>query len=233
MIARMNPPSRNQGPHGAGRRSDRVYASLLTAIRDLEYVPGQRIAESSVAARLAVSRTPVREALARLSAEGLVRVTPQVGTEVGRISMMEVRRGAFVRVGLESEALRTITRLEQPNVTRMELLLTKLRNATEQGDHQSFLELDDQLHGELFTIAGYPEVWQLVQSTKVHIDRVRYLAVKETIVDSNLHTEHAMLVQSIRDRDLFLGLATVDSHCWRVVNALGMISEAHPEYFEA
>ncbi len=64
----------------AGRTSDRVYAEIAAAVRDLRLPPGQALSETELAERLGVSRTPIREAIARLVDSGLVSVMPQVGT---------------------------------------------------------------------------------------------------------------------------------------------------------
>src|ERR1700678_30295 len=62
------------------RTSDRVYAELAAAIRDLRLPPGQGLSETELAVRLGVSRTPVREAISRLVDARLVSVGSQVGT---------------------------------------------------------------------------------------------------------------------------------------------------------
>jgi DNA-binding GntR family transcriptional regulator len=62
------------------RVSDRVYAELVSAIRELRLPPGTSLPETELAARLHVSRTPLREAIARLADSRLVTVVPQVGS---------------------------------------------------------------------------------------------------------------------------------------------------------
>ena len=67
-----------------------VYAALRQAIVRGELEPGQQISENALAANLGVSRTPVREALARLRDDRLVEIVPQLGTFVSRISPQAV-----------------------------------------------------------------------------------------------------------------------------------------------
>src|ERR1044072_2785086 len=78
-----------------------AYQTLRDAIVRVDIVPGQQLSENELAAQLGVSRTPVREALARLRDEQLVHVVPQLGTFVSRISPAAVGDAQFVREALE------------------------------------------------------------------------------------------------------------------------------------
>src|SRR5882757_7741284 len=91
----------NGGP--AGRA---VYSSVRDAIVSTELEPGRQISENELAARLGVSRTPVREALARLRDDRLVEIVPQFGTFVSRISVAGVDDAQFLREALECSAVR-------------------------------------------------------------------------------------------------------------------------------
>src|SRR4051794_37791656 len=94
-------------PRLAGDRlSDSVYTELSEAIRSLELPPGTKLSEPTLAARLGVSRVPVREAIARLADQRLVTVTPQVGTRVAPILVGEVESACFIRSSLEAGAPR-------------------------------------------------------------------------------------------------------------------------------
>src|SRR5215475_9365739 len=93
-LGALNPVS--PAPTG-WRMSDRVYAELESAIRNLVIKPGQLLSETELAAQLNVSRTPLREAVSRLAHANLVVVTPQVGTRCAQIAMTEVREACFVR----------------------------------------------------------------------------------------------------------------------------------------
>src|ERR687894_38551 len=79
---------------------------MRDAIVRVDLAPGQRLSENELAGQLGVSRTPVREALARLRDERLVAVVPQLGTFVTRISTGAVGDAQFVREALECAAIR-------------------------------------------------------------------------------------------------------------------------------
>src|ERR1044072_1223796 len=83
-----------------------VYTTLRDAIVSGQLEPGRQISENELAARLGVSRTPIREALQRLREERLVAVVPQYGTFVTHISESAVSDAQFVREALECAAIR-------------------------------------------------------------------------------------------------------------------------------
>ncbi|MEL7151123.1 MAG: GntR family transcriptional regulator [Pseudomonadota bacterium] len=89
---------------GQGSSGWTAYEAMMQAIRRGDYVPGARLREEEVAARLNLSRTPVREALRRLEAEGIVEHQPRSGAVVRQLSHAEVVELYEMRVVLERTA---------------------------------------------------------------------------------------------------------------------------------
>lgn len=94
----------DRAPVGHGMGADYVYERLREAIVEQRYRPGERLVEQRVAAELAVSRTPVREALRRLEAEGLVTITTNRGAAVRDVDLDEVVDLYGLRARLEAYA---------------------------------------------------------------------------------------------------------------------------------
>src|SRR3954447_18323095 len=94
---------------------DQVYLALREAIVSAELEPGRRLSENALGDALGVSRTPVREALARLRDERLVAIVPQLGTFVTLLSPQAVADAAFVREALECAAVRLATERATPD----------------------------------------------------------------------------------------------------------------------
>lgn len=92
----MNTPDMSQG--------EAAYASLIAAIRAGDFAPGDRLRETDVAARLHLSRTPVREALRRLEAEGIVEHRPRLGAIIRQLSHGELVELYEMRSVLERTA---------------------------------------------------------------------------------------------------------------------------------
>src|SRR5918993_981118 len=93
-------PTFERGPRGG--TTDRVERVLRSAVVDLQFEPGEFIEKALVCERLAVSRFPVSEALARLAAEGLVEILPQRGTRAALIRLPEVIEAMVIRRALEA-----------------------------------------------------------------------------------------------------------------------------------
>jgi DNA-binding GntR family transcriptional regulator len=90
-------------------KTEAVYRALRTQIESWELGPGARLSEVAIAERLGASRTPVREAIRRLSREGLVRFTPGEVAQVAPISLRGVRALYEFRMILEPAAVRMVT----------------------------------------------------------------------------------------------------------------------------
>src|SRR5204863_7670713 len=101
-----------------------VYAALRDAIVSTELEPGRQISENEIADRLGVSRTPVREALARLRDDQLVQIVPQLGTFVSRISVAGVDDAQFLREALECSAVRLAAeRVDAADVAELRVII--------------------------------------------------------------------------------------------------------------
>src|SRR3954467_10017610 len=98
----LTPISRTNG----ARAGLAAYEALRDAIISTELEPGQQVSENEIAEKLGVSRTPVREALARLRDDQLVQIVPQLGTFVSRIGGPGVDDAQFLREALECSAVR-------------------------------------------------------------------------------------------------------------------------------
>lgn len=116
---------------------------------DLE--PGAALSEAKIAARLAVSRTPVREAFQRLELEGLVRTEPQRGTFVFTLGPKELTDICDLRVCLETRALALSLQRDRGRLAAaLEQIVEAMTAAREAGDDRGYLLLDTAFHQVLF-----------------------------------------------------------------------------------
>ena len=98
-------------PQGAaGSQGGDAYARLLAEIRDGRLRPRDRLTETDLADRLGISRTPVREALRRLEADGLVTHVPRVGAAIRALDYAEINELYEMRAVLEGTAARLAAR---------------------------------------------------------------------------------------------------------------------------
>jgi DNA-binding GntR family transcriptional regulator len=109
----------------------------------------------ALATSLGVSRGPIREALGRLAAEGLVTVTPRRGTIVTKLTKQEFIDAYQVREALESLAMRVaVPRLTDEERAELHQLSDEMRRLAEAGDVNSFFEVNRHFHEKLVAASG-------------------------------------------------------------------------------
>ncbi|WP_201784472.1 GntR family transcriptional regulator [Nonomuraea pusilla] len=224
----LSPVVRDRAP---ARTSDRVYDELVSAIRDLRLVPGASLSETDLAERLHVSRTPVREAIARLVDAGLVRVVPQVGTRVGLISGRDVEEARFVRESLEVAAFEVVCARPVRDVAVLRELLDRQEHSYRTENYDAFFAADEALHSEIFTLSGYPRAWQAVQRMKLQLDRLRRLALPDAAAMRELIDEHTKIVDALEAGDLPAGRSLISRHARRALDLGPSLRAQYPDYF--
>lgn len=126
---------------------DDVYRRLRDAIVDGTFQPGEQLRDGELATWLGVSRTPVREALLRLGASGLVVALPGRSTTVSEIDARVVRDARDVIAAMHALAVRGVAgKLSADDLERMRAANRRFAAAMEEGDVDGMLSADDELH---------------------------------------------------------------------------------------
>src|SRR3954470_10096908 len=225
----LTPISRTNG----ARAGLAVYEALRDAIISTELEPGQQISENEIADKLGVSRTPVREALARLRDDQLVQIVPQLGTFVSRISVAGVDDAQFLRVALECSAVRLAAeRADAAGVAELGAVVTRQELARDAFDASAFFVLDDQLHSTLCELSGRPIAWTIVARANEHLNRVRRLSLAEPSYIAEMIEEHKAVVDAVGRGEPDAAEEALRHHLRMVLSDLPNIRTAHPEYFE-
>jgi DNA-binding GntR family transcriptional regulator len=216
----------------SGSMASQIYDQLMARILDMEFRPFQELSEARLAAEFGVSRTPVREALARLARRGLVDIFPQRGTLVSPLSVQRVARSRFIREALE----RPLARLAAENVTaeqiaQLEREIALQRTFGELNDDQSFIESDDNFHALIARTAGFESIWDDVREAKFHMDRVRRLSLLSQEHMRRLVIEHNQILDRLKAHDPDGAEAAIRAHLTSVMVELETIQAMHPEYF--
>jgi DNA-binding GntR family transcriptional regulator len=229
MEALMHPALRaRRGPARA-----HVYVALRDAIITADLEPGRQISENELAARLGVSRTPVREALQRLREERLVAIVPQLGTFVTRISDSGVADAQFVREALECAAVReSAVRATAADVAALEAIVARQEQTRAAEDFDGFYVLDDDLHHMLCDLSGREIAWSLSQRAKGHLNRIRRLSLPEPGYIAEMIAEHRAVVAAVAAHDPDEAERTLCHHLRMVLSTLPAIRAQHPDYFD-
>jgi DNA-binding GntR family transcriptional regulator len=221
-------------PEDAGSAADRAYRLIRQAILDLTFLPGSTLSESALVEQIGVSRTPIRQALQRLEHEQLLRIFPQRGTVVAPLDMEGFREAIFTRVALETaaagEAARRIAAAEAAELADETQAQAR---AVEGGDEAAFFDLNDLFHRRLFAIGGVPNVWSVVESVKVHLDRFRagHLTLTDPYALAPVVQEHRDIVAALARHDAEAAATLMRTHIERVVPRAELLHRRRPDLF--
>ncbi len=134
---------------------EQVLAHLREEILSSRLEPGAELNEVALSASLGVSRGPIREALGRLAAEGLVTVTPRRGAIVTKLTKQEFMDAYQVREALESLATRiAVPRLSDEDRAELHRMSDEMRRLAEADDPDAFFEINRRFHEKLVAASG-------------------------------------------------------------------------------
>jgi DNA-binding GntR family transcriptional regulator len=187
---------------GQGSLVEQIYTLLRGLIVDLSLPPESALVEQEVASALSVSKTPVREAIIRLSREGLVKVIPKSGSYVTAVNLDRYLEACFVRTQLEVGCVKRLAAqgVSMADEVKLKALLKEQEESID--DDSRFFELDEALHRRLFELAGLSGVWEIMNFAKAELDRVRHLKRQFGFRQRQLViAEHAEFVDAIINRD--------------------------------
>jgi DNA-binding GntR family transcriptional regulator len=181
-----------------------VYERLRDMIGSFELPPGTRLVETDLAGKLGVSKTPVREAVALLEADGLVEVFPYRGANVRWLSVSEMLEQGYLIDALEMPAYPIVVeRISDGEVSEIGEIAAQLRRARRVRDQGRYAELAVAIHERLFACTGFPRLQKLIRMVLGPVG-LRYDRVLSYPFDDawDLLTEISVgRYEAIRDRD--------------------------------
>ncbi|SFR99716.1 transcriptional regulator, GntR family [Agrococcus baldri] len=210
------------------RASDRAYASLRAAIVDWELEPGTVLQEVEQAARLGVSRTPLREALSRLASDGLVEPLPGRGLVVSAFSLEDVAQLYELRAALETHAARlAAARHRAEPFQELEAAFTRVADVLDDDDeaHHGYYALVARFDAAIDEAVGNRFLVADLQSMRAHLARARRLSRRSQQRLTSAAAEHLAIVRAILDGDGELAANATHVH---LSNALRSIRQTAP-----
>lgn len=215
-----------------GSLSSRVYMSLKDAILTLAYEPGEVLRKAEVCDQLGISRSPVSEAVARLAAEGLLRVMPQSGTYVAQLSMDEVREGAFIREAFELAAVEYVAEIiTEDQITLLRRNLKVQQGLVEDQDIQGFYKSDTAMHNLIMGFTHFKRLASIAETSWLHVNRARQLVLPNPRRVSDTLDEHTTIVDALAARDPRAARSATEFHLSQLIRHLEAVERDRPELF--
>ena len=206
---------------------EQAYRLIRQRILDNVYPAGYRALEREFAEELNLSRTPVREALLRLQAEGLLELIPRHGARVLPVSPGDMREIYEVLTALECMAAEIVTR-RKARAAELRPLSGASRDMTaalKNDDLDAWARADEHFHRQLLELAGNSVLIHTVQQLwdRAHRARMATLRLRPKPVHST--QEHNAIVEAIRAGDPEATVRLYRSHRQRASNELLAILE--------
>ena len=226
------------GPRRSGRpraatAASKIYSDLRTELVSLQRRPGEVISEAEIALSYGVSRTPVREAILKLSDEGLLEIFPQSGIFVSRIPLAALPEAIIVRKALEATTAQLAAeRATTSQILVLHAILERQREANAANDRDAFHQADETFHAAIADVAGYPGIWKLILQVKVHVDRYRRLTLPQTGRMAQVIAEHQAVLDAIEAHDAPRARAAMEFHLERLLDHISATQSINPEFFD-
>ncbi|MDX6752491.1 GntR family transcriptional regulator [Geminicoccaceae bacterium 1502E] len=197
---------------GDGREdtlSSQAYALIEEMIVDGAAPPGHLLSEQALSQSLGIGRTPVREALQRLAANGLVRIVPRRGYYVSELDVREFFSMLDLRRELERYvATRVAARITPPQAAALRDLGRRLREAAARGDGRGVLRLDREFKSLLVELVANRFVGHAIEPLHALSRQFYFVHVEQT--DQEIGNAHADLLDAIADGDVERAAAASD-----------------------
>jgi DNA-binding GntR family transcriptional regulator len=213
------------------RASDSAYAALRAEIISWQLAPGAVLAEVELSGRLGISRTPVREALARLVADGLAEPFGGRGLVVSAVSAENVAELFELRQALEAKASSLAALRRDPEVflaLREELREVPALLAAPDPAHVAYYELVARFDDAVDTAVQNPFLVQALAGVRTHLARIRRLSHDNPARLLEAAREHLLIVDAILEGDAPLAADATRVHLHRSLQStLGSLTQHH------
>jgi DNA-binding GntR family transcriptional regulator len=202
--------------------SEQAYEQIREAIVVGELVPGERLRDQDLAAELGTSRTPVREALRRLTDEGLVVIQPNSATLVAEIDRDQAAEAYPVLAALYSLGARLgVPATTSEHDERLRSINQERRAALDRGDVLEAIALDDRFHGVPVEASANLELARAIERLLPKIHRLDVLHF-DALAQEESEDDHEPIIAACAARDADLAAELVEASFLR----LGIVGEA-------
>jgi DNA-binding GntR family transcriptional regulator len=192
---------------------DQIYQYIRGLIVSGQLRAGDAINEVAIAEQLGVSRTPVREAVKRISDEGLVNVFAQTGTFVAPISLKELEEAYVIRSALEMEsAKRAASKLTANHAELLEDNIAAHELAIARARYAEAIRLDDVFHRTIAEINDFQMLWRAVDISKAQMDRGRYMSIPKPGYGEVTIQQHKLILKALQRHDGAAAAAAMREH---------------------
>lgn len=213
--------------------STRVYEELRERIVSLNMPPETTLVRAKIAEMFNVSQSPVREAITRLEADGLVISFPQSRTVVTKINAIRVRDEHFLRAAVECEVVRQLATNGDAKIISKARGLVKMQAALVDDIEQIdlFKQLDEAFHQALYAGVNQLELNHHVATRCGHLGRVRSLDLPRIGKMNSVLSEHQAIIEAIEEQNVEKSIIKMREHLSGTMERLPQLIKENDSLF--
>jgi DNA-binding GntR family transcriptional regulator len=190
-----------------------IYESLRRMIAEGILVTGSRIDERAISEQLGVSRTPLREAIAKLAKEGLIEQRPYRGNFVRAFSPKQVNDLYETRMVLEGlAARRAVANLTDEALAELTGILDEIQDALARKDLAAFSVADGKFHAAIANLSGNEAVIESLERLRAQVQLVRLAANRDPGLVERTARERPEILAALRERDADRAARLMEEH---------------------
>lgn len=192
---------------------DQIYEALREAIFRGELKSGEHLIENKLSERMNVSRTPIREALRKLEAEGLVNYLPHKGVVVRGFTSDDIIEIYAIRESLEALSINySVKNITDEEIGRLQELLTMMEGLMAPENSEKLFAVSQEFNELLVQASRMPRIIKLVATYKEYLKAVRIVTMSNPTRKSKAIQEHREILQAVSERDAHKAEILVRSH---------------------
>ena len=181
---------------------DSVFNTLREAILRGDLVPGERLMELQLAAKLGVSRTPIREAIRMLEREGLAITIPRKGAIVAGMTEKDMQDVLEIREALEELSVQVACdKITDEEVAKLRENMENFETSLKSGDIKRMAEADVEFHDVIYQATDNPKLINMLNNLREQMYRYRVEYLKNPSNHEQLLREHEAIYRGIMAKD--------------------------------
>lgn len=216
MMATATAQLNVQPIHADFSLKDRIYESLKQAITSMNIYAEDaelRLDERELSEKLTISRTPIREALARLEQEGLVRIVPRKGVYIVRKTKKEILEMITVWAALEGMAARLITlHASDEEIASLRKLFTTFEGDQIQAHIDEYSETNIKFHQTILSLSKCQLLTDIADNLFIHMRSIRARTISEANRANRSIVDHLHIIEALESRNTELAERLVREH---------------------
>lgn len=208
------PIPRNYSTPTRKTAKDQAYQQIQEWIIDGTFEPGEKLNEAKLAEAMGTSRTPVREALQTLQAEGFIEIRPGKETKVTEIADEDISKIFPILAAMQSLAAELATPLmDKQTIDSLRSINDNFAQSVEAGDSYSSLKNDQQFHQIIIDLLNNPYLSAVVSTMQAHCQRLYF---HKSIVPSRSSIgEHNEIIRAFEEKDKDKAARIMRQNFWR------------------